>query len=196
MPRPGPSDPTDRATPPASRPVSISRPGGDTVVVACGTYYERQIVMKSGVRLTRETGSPDCVTIDAEGYSRVIFCSHVDESAAIVGFRIINGKTHYDGAMYVGSGSNLEIRNCIFENDSATVGGGIYLHHSSPGIIDCVFDGNTTDTWGGGIAIEDLEQAVRRMLAKSPDDRPRDMEETARLLSPHCEANRPESPIR
>ena len=39
---------------------------GDTVLVACGTYFEHEIRMKELITLRSETGRPECVTIDAE----------------------------------------------------------------------------------------------------------------------------------
>ena len=131
---------------------------GDTVVVACGTYHERQITLKDGVVLTSATGEADCVTVDAENIYRVFYASGVDGGAALIGFTAINGRVNYGGAMYCGSGSDLDIRNCVFSNNSATVGGGMYVHHSDPSIVDCSFTGNSSDYWGGGIAIEDLAQ--------------------------------------
>jgi hypothetical protein len=45
---------------------------GDTARVAFGIYFEHDIVMKSGVCLTGETGSAGCVTIDARQTGRAM----------------------------------------------------------------------------------------------------------------------------
>ena len=64
---------------------------GDTVRVACGIYYEHDIVMKSGVWLRGRNGDPACVTIAAQRLGRAIQCSNVDAAARIEGFTITGG---------------------------------------------------------------------------------------------------------
>jgi hypothetical protein len=105
---------------------------GDTVLVACDTYYEHDIVMKSGVCLTSETGSPDCVTIDAQQEGRVIYCVDVDDRASIVGLTITGGDA---------TGAGL----------ADSLGGGIYCETSSPTVADCELTGNTASLAGGGM---------------------------------------------
>ena len=74
-----------------------SAAAGDTLEIACGTYYEHRIVVKSGLVLRSETGLPDCVTIDAQQLDTVIMCP------AVVDGRI-EGLTFTGGGGYPGSG--------------------------------------------------------------------------------------------
>ncbi len=105
---------------------------GDTVRVACDTYYEHDIIMKSGVCLTSETGESGCVTIDAQRMGRVIYCLEVDDAASIVGFTITGG---------LATGAAAQ--------DSA--GGGIYCEDSSPALANCTLLDNVSGVAGGGL---------------------------------------------
>jgi len=119
-----------------------SASAGDTVEVACGTYPEHGLVMKSGVCLRSETGEADCVVIDGEGASRVFFCDGVDASTRIEGFTITNGRSNTGGGMYCYN-PTLHIANCVFADDSAGVGGGIYcLANGDPTLTNCLFWNN------------------------------------------------------
>jgi hypothetical protein len=139
---------------------------GDTVLVACGTYYEHDIVMKSGVWLRSRTGDPSCVTVDAQRLGRVVYCDHVDAEAGIEGFTITGG--YLDGywpdsrgaGIYLAS-SSPTIRACFMKgNEGQAGGGGCFVYDSRSVIENCVFsDGSAID--GGGIYIDDAAPTVR-----------------------------------
>jgi len=124
---------------------------GDTVLVACGTYYEHGLHMKSGVILLSSSGQAECVTIDAQQQGSVIVCNETEATTRIEGISIIGGASWHGGGLQCIS-SSPTITHCIISNNSAIEdGGGIYCYDSAAVITDCVIQGNTA-YHGGGIS--------------------------------------------
>ena len=127
---------------------------GDTVIVACGTYYEHDIEMKPGVILMSETMQPDCVTIDADSLGRVMRCVLLDGATVIQGFTFTNGYADSGGAVSIESASPTII-SCEFLNCGADdAGGGIYCSGSSPHLTDCDFVMNDAPYGGALLSIQ------------------------------------------
>ncbi len=125
---------------------------GDTVLVACGTYYEHSLFMKSGLCLRSKTGQPDCVTIDAAQLGRVLHCSGVDAHASVQGFTFTGGvASDYGGGIRCDLDSSLRIVNCVFLENEATHGAGIYCSAASPSLVQCAFFRNVAETAGGAV---------------------------------------------
>ncbi len=129
---------------------------GDTVEVAPGTYNEHDVYMKNGIHLTSETGTSDCVIIDAQDLGRIFYCNGCDSTTAIVGFTLTNGEIYFGrgGGMYVDGGA-MEITNCSFLNNYCdSIGGGAFIYNASPVFTDCEFIANVGSplyaTSGGG----------------------------------------------
>jgi predicted outer membrane repeat protein len=144
---------------------------GDYVVVAAGTYYEHDIVMKSGVQLYGDTDEPDRVTIDAQSSGRVFYCENLHPSTRIDGFTITGGSSDVGGGIYCASAS-IDVANCVFSGNTATVdGGALYCSDSSsPSIYSCTFSGNSASSsgavlWCGSQSTPNVERSI---LAHSP----------------------------
>jgi hypothetical protein len=110
-----------------------SASAGDTVLVACGTYYEHDIVIKSGTCLRSETGEAECVTIDGEGLGRVMCCADASRGTIVEGLTVTNGLA--DGA----------------PSSWGDCGAGLYLESSSPKLTHCVFRSNRAVDRGAGV---------------------------------------------
>ncbi|MFH1313553.1 MAG: FG-GAP-like repeat-containing protein [Candidatus Eisenbacteria bacterium] len=110
-----------------------SASAGDTVRVFAGTYYEYDIILKSGIYLTSETGSMDCVVIDANSLGRGLYCDGVD-STSIIGFGIVHGMAREDsGGAMLCVDSDLRVTNCAFRHSFADYGGGgVYIGKNLP----------------------------------------------------------------
>jgi predicted outer membrane repeat protein len=138
--------------------VSAATPG-DTVLVACGTYNERDIIMTSGIVLRSQTGEADCATIHAMGMGRVLECDSLQAETKIEGFTITGGAVMGPEPYTRGGGiyirySIVTVTNCDFvENIAFYEGGGLWCTNSQLMLTDCNFMGNNAQTGiGGGAA--------------------------------------------
>jgi hypothetical protein len=118
---------------------------GDEVVVACGTYLE-SIVMKSGVTVRSESGSADCVIVDASAVATTVVCNAVVD-VEVEGITFTNGEETFGGALGCES-STAAFTSCRFTSSLATHGGGIFTRYSDVEFVDCRVDGNTANEDG------------------------------------------------
>jgi hypothetical protein len=140
----------------------------DIVLVACGTYYEHDIVMKSGVTLLSENCGKGGAIIDAQQLGRVLTCEDMDNTTRIEGFTLINGLAdltpssapgNQGGGVFCELASPI-IADCTISNCAAYAGGGLYCLEDSPALEDCVISNCTGAGGGGGLFLEDCEPTI------------------------------------
>ena len=123
---------------------------GDTVLVACGTYLENNLIMASGATLRSATGDPACVIIDASSSGAILDCSDVAPETRVEGITFKSGSAAF-GAGIACIRSSPTISDCIFESCIAEgAGGAIGLDEASPIITRCMFQSNESLFGGGG----------------------------------------------
>lgn len=145
-----------------------SASAGDTVLVACGTYYDCTYVgpggvracvnIRSGLTLRSESGDPACAVIDAQQEGRVILCDSV-AGALIEGLTIRGGLANAGGGM-ICHDSDVALANVVFSRNTAegapgNGGGGLHVYGETvPTVTDCVFSENTAGSYGGGVWVK------------------------------------------
>lgn len=131
---------------------------GDSIVVSCGTYFEHDLSLESGVALRSATGQPACVTIDAQGLGRVLDAAGVDSTCSVLGLTVTGGVIT-TGGFFANSGGGLRsvdssprVRDCVFAGNQAVFGGGVGVSGGAPSFANCVFDSNRAlgVDWGAG----------------------------------------------
>lgn len=126
---------------------------GDTVVVACDTYYESGLSLPSGVVLMAADYDSGCVVIDGGPTRAPILTCNSITGAAVQGITFTNGSSDNGGAVMCASAS-VVFDYCFFTGNSASVsGGGMYWAGGTPEIYGCTFNGNSAVTAGGGLAL-------------------------------------------
>ena len=125
-----------------------------TIYLAEGTYSPSitgetyPLNLKSYVSLSG--ASEQSTILDAEGESRVIDCSNVN-NCDIENLTIRNGVASSGGGIYCWNNSNPSLENVtVSENTATGSGGGIYCFESDPALTNLTVIGNSA-TQGGGI---------------------------------------------
>lgn len=133
---------------------------GDTVLVACGTYYEHDITIDKVLVLWSEDQGPECVTIDAQQLGRCIFIDGVTGTIKIIGFTLTGGHVEGEypddkgGAIFC-QNTSLSIMRCIIvDNYAGDDGGGFFFTGQEVTwsfISECTFIRNSALDYGGAI---------------------------------------------
>jgi len=131
---------------------------GDTVLVACGTYLEHDIVLRSSVTLRSEGGEPGCVTINAQGLGRVLSGQDLAPETRIEGLTLTGGALvlPYWGAVLCRGGSP-SFSSCLFADNAGA--GLVATESSDPVLAACTFARNQRSGMrvekGGGARLTD-----------------------------------------
>jgi predicted outer membrane repeat protein len=136
--------------------------GGDTVLVAAGTYYEHDIQLKSGITLLGGGPAAAGVVIDAQRQGRVMRGRKSTDAPMFVtirGFTFRAGLAGRGAGILCdetyGRGFDVVLSDCAFQDNEATQGGGgMYISGSRADLRDCTFVGNVASQYGGGLACE------------------------------------------
>lgn len=148
---------------------------GDVVELGCGTYYEHNLEIASGVTLRSEGGVASCATIDAQQQGRVL----EGRPTALSGLTIRNG--HHDEHLWeyggFGAGAYLggavSIDNCDFLDNHAVSfyhqeshGGGLFQYGGRATLLACRFAGNIAFHASGAL----FDRSAELMLCRFEGD--------------------------
>ena len=145
---------------------------GDSIVVAPGVYTgpDNTNLRFAGKAVSIRSINPAdkavaaATVIDCQGSIEqprraFIFDGGEGPGAVLNGLTIRNGFPRDNGGAIYCYYSNPTIKNCVFENNTATgyrkAGGAIALYNSSPRILGCRFQNNSASSYGGGISCRD-----------------------------------------
>jgi hypothetical protein len=130
----------------------------DTVLVVAGTYHDcthvdpdgwpNSVLITKPVVLRSEAG-PHQTTIDAQGDGRVLWCYWIP--SIIEGFTMTGGTATLGGGVHL-IATRTKVRDCVFQANQATYGGGLYIDNCSPDtvqIAECSFTNNSATAAGG-----------------------------------------------
>ena len=141
---------------------------GATIVVSDGLYsgVDNTMINVLGKAITIQSANgPENCIIDCENQSQAFLFENGEQADTILeGFTIRAGTAGKGGAIFV-MAANPTIRQCIFENHSAsTEGGALYAIESDLVLEDCEFRASDANQEGGALYVEIGNPVLRRCV--------------------------------
>jgi hypothetical protein len=130
-----------------------------TIQVAPGTYPGPVDFLGKDIVLVGAGIGQSVISGNGGAVKSVVYVEGSPATARLEGFSIVNGATGQglpdDPASLCGGGllvvnSGLTVKNCRFEDNYATYGGGAYFRYGSAKVEGCEFVGNVAASRGGG----------------------------------------------
>ena len=143
---------------------------GDSVIVAAGTYAgpgNRNLDFAGKDLILFASEGPAATIINCGQQGRgFVLTTHETTACRIVGFTVENAFADGQAGGVLMSDAGASIENCVFRNNRADAGGGIWCNRSMAVITDCAFVGNAgygdSDYagYGGGLWADRLSAAT------------------------------------
>ncbi len=128
--------------------IDLATPGSH-VVIAAGTYHEKEIELKAEVTVRGATGNPADVILDADGSGHIFVYSYDNTPVYVENMTLMNGESGLRLGPYVA----CELTNCIITGHTNS---GVYAVNSQISMRYCLVEANTGTNaggvyvWGGG----------------------------------------------
>ncbi len=141
-----------------------SSSNSDTILVHPGRYFENiDFVGKSITVCSEYVSNPnwdivESTIIDGNEQSSCVVVINGELNAVLNGFTVTNGigygNSRYGGGVYVNFDSNLNLENCLVEDNHAINCGGVLTGQNSlTSITGCVIRNNSSVYIGGGVGV-------------------------------------------
>ena len=98
----------------------------DTVLVACGTYFEHNISILKPIVIRSASGVADCVTIDAGNVGSVFFCVG-SSNLTLNGITVVHSGS---SAVLFVEGRGVTLTDCVFADNRGANGGALFISRS------------------------------------------------------------------
>lgn len=120
---------------------------GDTIVLAPGVYDDESfpVDVHRGLTIT-SSGETEETIIDAGGDAQVMYVNSGSAPVVLDGITFTGGHFGMGGGAIAVFNTDLEINDCVFVDNLADRGSGIYANSSSLTVQDCWFDSNGEET--------------------------------------------------